>query len=295
MKDAMAWSAVEQAATLVENKLETLLTNSNRDFSLLFESMRYSMFAGGKRIRPFLVMAFSSLFGGQEEPALSFAASVEMVHTYSLIHDDLPCMDNDDYRRGKLANHKMFDEASAVLTGDAMLTLAFEILVDVKASPEICTRAVKCLAAAAGARGMVGGQIMDIKAEKENLPLDVLCRLQNCKTGSLIAASVELGCIAAGVFDEQVLTNCRAYAHGIGRAFQIIDDILDVYGDQKLLGKNIGQDARDGKITYLTYMTKDAAFAEAKRQTDLAKAALKMYSGADLLLSFADALLNRKK
>lgn len=287
-------TASKEAAVLVEKKLADLLSEQNDDLSLLFEGMRYSALAGGKRIRPFLVLAFSSLFGGSRETALSFAAAIEMVHTYSLIHDDLPCMDDDDYRRGKLTNHKIYGEAEAILAGDALLTMAFEAITEAPASAECRVRAVRCLSSAAGARGMVGGQMMDIRAEKESPSLETLRRLHDRKTGALIGAAVELGCIAAGVTDEVTLAACRTYAIGIGRAFQIVDDVLDVYGDTQLLGKNTGQDARDGKTTYLSYLTKEEALAEAAALTEAAKAALHPYAGAEMLLAFADALLKRE-
>ncbi len=288
-------SAANAAAIAVEERLAVLLSDQDSALSMLFEGMRYSALAGGKRIRPFLVLAFSALLGGKKEAALSFAAAVEMVHTYSLIHDDLPCMDNDDYRRGRLTNHKVYGEAAAVLAGDALLTMAFETIAHAETDASCRVRAVQCLAAAAGARGMVGGQMMDIRAEKEKPSLEVLCHLQELKTGALICAAVELGCLAAGVTNEEVLNACRTYASGIGCAFQIVDDVLDVYGDQELLGKSIGQDARDGKVTFLTYMTKEEALTEAAALTATAKKALSGFEGAEMLCSFADALLSREK
>lgn len=288
-------SAASAAAIAVEERLAALLSDQDPALSLLFEGMRYSALAGGKRIRPFLVLAFSALFGGKKEAALSFAAAVEMVHTYSLIHDDLPCMDNDDYRRGRPTNHKVYGEAEAVLAGDALLTMAFEAIANAEADASCRVRAVQCLATAAGARGMVGGQMMDIRAEKEKPSLEVLCHLQELKTGALICAAVELGCLAAGVTDKEALNACRTYAGGIGRAFQIVDDVLDVYGNQELLGKSIGQDARDGKTTFLTYMTREEALAEATALTAAAKEAISGFEGAEMLCSFADALLSREK
>ncbi|MBQ8351736.1 MAG: polyprenyl synthetase family protein [Clostridia bacterium] len=296
MMDMFNWqNASQQAAVLVEKKLADLLGERDQDFSLLFEGMRYSALAGGKRIRPFLTLSIAQLFGGDEEPALSFAAAVEMVHTYSLIHDDLPCMDDDDYRRGRLTNHKVYGEAEAVLAGDALLTMAFEVIANAPADADCRIRAVHALSSAAGARGMVGGQMMDMKAERETPSLATLRRLHDCKTGALIRASAALGCIAAGVQDEDILASCHTYANGIGRAFQIVDDILDVYGDSRLLGKNTGQDAKDGKTTYLSYMTKQEAMQEAVTLTEQAKDALRPYRGSEMLLSFADALLNREK
>lgn len=295
MEKSNLQTAAELSSFLVEKKLAELLSEREGDFARLFEGMRYSALAGGKRIRPFLVLSFSQLFGGDQEVALTFAAAVEMVHTYSLIHDDLPCMDNDDYRRGRLTNHKVFGEAEAVLAGDALLTMAFEAIANAPTENACRIRAVGALASAAGARGMVGGQMMDMKAEKEKPTLKALRRLHDCKTGALIRASVELGCIAAGVQDEKVISDCTAYAYGIGRAFQIVDDVLDVYGDSQMLGKCTGQDERDGKVTYLSYMTKEEALQEAAALTEEAIAALRPYPNAEMLISFASALLNRKK
>ena len=293
---AVDWrSAAIQAARETEETLSALLDDHNPDFIRLFEGMRYSALAGGKRVRPFLTVAFSRLFGGDPATALTFGAAVEMVHTYSLIHDDLPCMDNDDYRRGRLTNHKVYGEAEAVLAGDALLTMAFETISNAPAAAEIRVRAIQILAAAAGARGMVGGQMMDMKAEKEVPTLDELRRLQDRKTGALIDAAVMLGCVASGVQDNKILADCHTYALGIGRTFQIVDDILDVYGDSRALGKNVGQDAKEGKVTYLSYMTREDAFSEAASLTAQAKAALRDYPGSELLLAFADALLNREK
>lgn len=295
MEKSNLQTAAELSSILVEKKLAELLSEREGDFSRLFEGMRYSALAGGKRIRPFLVLSFSQLFGGDQEVALTFAAAVEMVHTYSLIHDDLPCMDNDDYRRGRLTNHKVFGEAEAVLAGDALLTMAFEAIANAPTENDRRIRAVGALALAAGARGMVGGQMMDMKAEKEKPTLKALRRLHDRKTGALIRASVELGCIAAGVQDAKIISDCTAYAYGIGRAFQIVDDVLDVYGDSQMLGKCTGQDERDGKVTYLSYMTKEEALQEAAALTEEAIAALRPYPNAEMLISFASALLNRKK
>ncbi len=296
MKAKDTWqAAAAHIASCTEEKMADLLSCRDPDLARLFEGMQYSVQAGGKRIRPFLVCAFSQLFGGEEKIAISFAAAIEMIHTYSLIHDDLPCMDNDDYRRGRLTNHKVYGEAGAILAGDALLTLAFETLASAPATPEICCAAVRCLASAAGAAGMVGGQIMDIHAEEAPPDLPTLRRLHDRKTGALISAAVELGCLSAGVVDPQVLAACRTYASGIGRAFQIVDDVLDVYGDAKLLGKATGQDAKDGKITYLSYLDQNGAMQEARELTEAAKAAICSYPGSCMLCEFADALLMRKK
>lgn len=284
-----------RAAQDTENALAAALSVPDPDTATLFEGMRYSALAGGKRIRPCLTLAFAELFGGRREDALPLAVAVEMVHTYSLIHDDLPCMDNDDYRRGRLTNHKVYGEAAAVLAGDALLTMAFgQIAAAPLPAPDV-VRAVACLSRAAGAVGMVGGQVMDMRAEKTPATLSEVERLQDRKTGALIRAAAELGCIAAGVTDAAVLENARAYATAVGRAFQIIDDILDVYGNAENMGKKTGQDARDGKITYMSFMNREEAFACAADLTAQAKAALSAYPGSDMLSALADHLLARTK
>ncbi len=293
MKTNTLNEAMASAAKNTEACLSDLLEEKDPDLALLFEGMRYSAMAGGKRIRPFLTLTFCKMLGGEEKNAIYFAAALEMVHTYSLIHDDLPCMDDDDLRRGKPTNHKVFGEAEAVLTGDALLTMAFEALTKAPVSAECAVRAVRCLSEAAGARGMVGGQMMDIRAEKIPPDKETLVRLHSRKTGALIRAAAELGCIAAGVSDEKTVSACRAYANGIGLAFQIVDDILDRYGDTASLGKRVGQDEKDGKTTFLSFATKDEAYFEAERLTNEAKAALSDFLGAEDLLALADSLLYR--
>lgn len=291
----MLEDAMRTAAERVSAALLRALTVDDPDYAVLFDSMRYSALAGGKRIRPYLVFAFCALFGGRAEDAEPLAAAVEMVHTYSLIHDDLPCMDNDDYRRGRLTNHKVYGEAGAVLAGDALLTLAFETIGASGLSDAQIAAATRCLASGAGARGMVGGQIMDIAAEQSAPDLPTLERLHDRKTGALIRAACELGCIAAGVTDGKKREDACRYAAGIGRAFQIVDDILDVYGDAALLGKSTGQDEADGKTTFLSFMSREEAYACAFRLTEDAKSALQGYSGADQLIALADLLLQRNK
>lgn len=282
-----------QDACLTEDKLRELLSSNDAGLAPLFEAMNYSLFAGGKRIRPFLVLAFSRLFGGDREAALSYAAAIEMVHTYSLIHDDLPCMDDDDLRRGRPTNHKVFGEANAVLAGDALLTLAFETIAGAPTAPALALLAVSILSRAAGCRGMVGGQIMDMAAETTPPDLSTLRRLQSLKTGALIIAAAELGCLSAGITGGERMEAARTYAGAIGRAFQITDDILDAYGSTEALGKQTGQDARDGKTTYLSFLSREEAYAAAREESECAKAALASYDSAQTLTELADYLLNR--
>ena len=220
---------------------------------MLYDAMRYSLLAGGKRLRPVLVLEACRLCGGDTEAALPFAGAIEMVHTYSLIHDDLPCMDDDDLRRGRPTNHKVYGEATAVLAGDALLTAAFETMLapGQPLPPERLTAAAGILARAAGGEGMVGGQILDMAGEERSLALAEVEELQRLKTGALITAALEMGWAVAGGTEAQ-REALRTYGARLGLAFQIQDDILDVVGDQAALGKPVGSDARSGKTTFVT-------------------------------------------
>ena len=226
---------------------------------MLYDAMRYSLLAGGKRLRPVLTLEACFLCGGSVEAALPFAGAVEMVHTYSLIHDDLPCMDDDDLRRGRPTNHKVYGEATAVLAGDGLLTAAFEsMLVPGQAlPPERIVLAAGILARAAGGEGMVGGQILDMAGEERSLALAEVEELQRLKTGALITAALEMGWAVAGGTEAQ-REALRTYGARLGLAFQIQDDILDVVGDQAALGKPVGSDARSGKTTFVTLKGVDA-------------------------------------
>lgn len=215
----------------------------------LYDAMRYSLLAGGKRIRPVLVLEFCRICGGDWHTALPFAAAIEMVHTYSLIHDDLPSMDNDDYRRGRLTNHKVYGEAQAILAGDALLTAAFDTIASAEAAPETAIAIVRILASAAGEKGMVGGQILDIDGEGHTLSEEQVHTIHALKTGALISAACRMGAVAGGGTQEQLLA-AGAYADAIGLAFQIRDDMLDVLGDAEKLGKATGMDVN--KSTFVT-------------------------------------------
>lgn len=217
---------------------------------MLLEAMEHSLFAGGKRLRPALCLAWAEMFGASRENILPAAAALECIHTYSLIHDDLPAMDNDDLRRGKPASHKRFGEALAILAGDGLLTEAFGLMLSASVPPERVLRAGRCVAQAAGASGMVGGQALDMQwTGQAQTRLEDLSRMQGLKTGAMLRASCECGAILAGATDADVQ---RAVSYGthIGRAFQIADDILDVVGDAKTMGKPVGSDEGKGKVTY---------------------------------------------
>lgn len=261
----------------------------------VLDAMGYSASAGGKRIRPCLTMEFCRVCGGDPKRALPFACGVEMVHTYSLIHDDLPCMDDDDMRRGRPSCHRQFDEATALLAGDGLLTMAFGALSSAELPPERIAAAVAELAYQAGAFGMVGGQEMDLENEKGNpsdFPLEALKTAYEKKTCALLEASCRLGVIAAGGTAEQ-LAAAGDYGRQLGLAFQIIDDILDVTGDEKTLGKPVGSDAQNGKPTYATVLGLEGAREEAARYTGAALEALKAFPQNEKLTELTRSLLVR--
>lgn len=266
------------------------------DLETLLNSERYSLFAGGKRIRPALTLEFCRLFGGEDEAALPFACAVEMIHTYSLIHDDLPCMDNDDLRRGKPTNHKVFGETMALLAGDSLLTGAFEVAASNRAAgTEISAMAVAYLAQSAGRYGMVGGQVIDLEGENKKLTLDQLIKLHSMKTGALISAAAVMGALAAGVtLTDPRMKDVITYAENIGLAFQIVDDILDQTGDAEALGKNVGVDAEHHKNTFLSFYSVEQAQFYADRLTAEAITALRKYRGSETLCAIAEWLAERK-
>ena len=265
----------------------------------LFDSFEYSLYAGGKRLRPFLVLEFCEACGAEHTDAVSYAAAIEMIHTFSLIHDDLPCMDNDDMRRGKPTNHKVFGETCALLAGDALSLYAFSAACDNGLSAEQNVRAMKLLAENAGVCGMIAGQQIDIMAENKKSDEALLTLLQNKKTGALFEASCLLGCIAAGKNenDKEYLA-AKEFARHIGLGFQITDDILDVCGDAEILGKNIGSDEQNGKTTFVTLLGLEGAKSKAKYELDMAKDALGILkeNGADItaLLQLCDFIYERK-
>ena len=287
---------MDRDATMTEDALRKCYVEDD-DVRVLLDAERYSLFAGGKRIRPMLTLEFCRLFGGEDAAALPFACAVEMIHTYSLIHDDLPCMDNDDMRRGKPTNHKVFGEATAVLAGDSLLTGAFEVAAsNTVAGAEASAMAVAYLASCAGRYGMIGGQIMDLEGENRTLTLDELLRLHSLKTGALIGAAAVLGALAAGVsITDSCMEDVVTFAENIGLAFQIVDDILDATGDAEVLGKDVGGDAAHGKNTFLSFYTVEEAQFYADRLTHEAVAVLRKYPNSDTLCALAEWLATRKK
>ena len=296
MTEEMLELLMHRNAVITEDALKNYYVE-DEDIKNLLDSERYSLFAGGKRIRPMLTIEFCKLFGGTEEAALPFACAVEMIHTYSLIHDDLPCMDDDDMRRGKPTNHKVFGESTALLAGDALLTGAFEAAAaNTAVGAEISAKAVAYLASCAGRYGMVGGQIMDLEGEKRKLSLDELLKLHSLKTGALIGAAAVLGALAAGVeFSAPAMKDVVTYAENIGLAFQIVDDILDCTGDSAILGKNVGVDAEHQKSTFLSFYSVEEAQFYADRLTQEAIGAIRKYPESDALRTLAEWLSTRKK
>ena len=284
-----------RVAEAIDGQFDRLLTVPDDARAELYETMRHAVIGGGKRLRPLLVMTTARLFNVDDRCCLRAAAAVEAMHVYSLIHDDLPCMDDDDTRRGKPTAHKAFGEAQAVLAGDALQTLAFELLSDERTHTDPFVRAemVACLAKAAGASGMVGGQMMDIVAETTSFDLQTVTRLQQLKTGALISASVEIGAILGRVPNEG-RKGLRGYAHDLGLAFQIADDIMDVEGNEELAGKALQKDKAAGKQTFLTLMGLERAREQAQILVDQAKSHLKAYGAeADLLRAIAEYTVQR--
>lgn len=262
----------------IENALSAYLDKTDSQYGILYDVMRYSTLGGGKRIRPFLTMEFCRLYGGSEAAATPFACAVELIHNYSLTHDDLPCMDNDDYRRGRPSAHKKFGEANALLAGDALLTYAFEIASTNKAvKPETALEAVRIMAAGAGTRGMVGGQQLDLNGVHGSFDYNTLLRMNTMKTGALIRTACLLGCIAAGQKDTD---KAACFADRLGLAFQIIDDIHDEHTEAD-------------KITFLNFMTVEKARSIAKELTDEACGILDGIKGSETLKQLAVYLLHR--
>jgi len=256
----------------------------------LFEAMRYSLLAGGKRIRPVLVMEFCRACGGDWEKAVPFAGALEMIHTYSLIHDDLPCMDNDDYRRGRLTNHKVYGEAAAVLAGDGLLTAAFEAASNADADPETVVAVVRTLSGCAGELGMVGGQMLDLEGETRPFSDEEIHTVQSLKTGALLAAACRLGVLTAGGSEEQ-LCAAEAYARSLGLAFQMQDDILDVTGDFQKLGKKTGMD--EHKNTFVRLYGVERCREMVREETARAVGALSRFPDRAFLTALAEALAVR--
>lgn len=288
--------AMNDTADEVSEVLDDLLERMEGPENRLLEAMRYSALGGGKRVRPFLVVASADLFGVGRESSLRAAAAIEMIHCYSLIHDDLPAMDDDELRRGRPTAHIKFDEATAILAGDALLTKAFEVLASPETHSDGNVRAELCLAyaKAAGDRGMVGGQMLDIVAGDHELDVAEITRLQRMKTGELISVSCEAGCVL-GKASTQMRTVLRGYAHDIGLAFQIADDLLDVEGSADEVGKATGKDEAAGKATFVSLLGADRAREQANLLVEQAIDHLNVFGEkAVLLQDLARFIISRK-
>ena len=288
--------ALAQAAQLTDVALDKLLIVPPDLEARVYEAMRYAALAPGKRLRPFLVLAGARLFGVARRCALQVATAIEMVHAYSLVHDDLPVMDDSDLRRGRPTCHKEFDEATAVLAGDGLLTAAFGVLADpdTHGDPAVRCELVAALAAAAGAAGMVGGQMIDLIAEHRTLDIGAITRLQRMKTGALIAFSCEAGAILAKAPNEP-RSALRGYAHDLGLAFQIADDLLDVEGSAAETGKPVGADAAAGKATFVSILGVARARTQAELLVGQAVAHLDLFEQrAELLREAARFVITRR-
>jgi farnesyl diphosphate synthase len=289
--------ALERIQSDIDAAFDAYLPVPDDTSARLVEAMRYATIGGGKRVRPLLLAAVAELYGVDRTAAIHAGCAVEAIHAYSLIHDDLPCMDDDDLRHGKPTVHRAFDEATAVLAGDALHALAFDILVrpEITGDPFVRAELVAALARASGHEGMAGGQMMDMVSDGQDYDLRQVTRLQQLKTGALLAASVEMGAILGRVAPEGRV-HWRAYARDIGLAFQIADDLLDVEGDPDKAGKALRKDEGQGKATFVTLMGVEPARAQAKMLTDQAIARLASHGeDASLLKALARYIVERDR
>ncbi|MCH5194227.1 MAG: polyprenyl synthetase family protein [Oscillospiraceae bacterium] len=286
---------LRELADMADNELEKIKAHALSDAGeqrQVIEAMWYSVSAGGKRIRPVLVLEFCSICGGDVKNALPAACALEMIHTFSLIHDDLPCMDDDDLRRGKPSCHKAYGEAMALLAGDALLNLAYETICQGEGvSAETKLALISELSAAVGSNGMIGGQVIDTCYEK-SLSEKQLLEMYSMKTGALLKAACRMGCISAGA-DSEIIRQAGSYAEKLGLAFQIIDDILDITGDEKLLGKPIGSDAKEGKVTYASLAGTERSQKAASDLTNEALMILDSFDNSQFLKDLTVFLLKR--
>lgn len=291
LQQAMASTAIDVEATL-----QKVMASEDEPERRLFDAMRYAALGGGKRLRPFLVLQGAGLFSVSRKSALRAAAAIELIHCYSLVHDDLPAMDDDDLRRGKPTVHKAFDEATAILAGDALLTLAFEVLAhpDTHSNPDVRCRLVAALARAAGAHGMVAGQMIDLSVGAREVDIGEITRLQRLKTGALIGFACEAGAMLGQAAEAQHEA-LRGYAHDLGLAFQIADDLLDVEGTAEEVGKAVGKDADQGKATFVSILGPERARAQAHMLVEQAVAHLAIFDEkADFLRKVTQYIVERR-
>jgi geranylgeranyl diphosphate synthase type II len=285
---------LKKKAAVVEEALERFLPAPDTYPPLVHQAMRYSVLGGGKRLRPALVLASAEVAGGSPQDVLPAACALELIHAYSLIHDDLPAMDNDDYRRGKLTSHKVYGEAMAILAGDALLTLAFQLLCECRCSrPEDIVKVIREAAVGAGTMGLIGGQVVDTFSAGEEINADTLEYIHRHKTGAIYRVAVRTGAILAGAGKEE-LARLTGYADYMGLAFQIKDDILDIEGDEKKLGKPVGSDVRNKKATYPALFGLEQSKEKARAAVESAKAALSAFGGeADFLRALVEYVIKR--
>lgn len=285
----------QERCKLIDQQLAELVPSSNVRPAIIFEAMQYSLFAGGKRLRPILLMAAADAVGGNGLDYLRIACGLEMIHTYSLIHDDLPAMDNDDYRRGKLTNHKVYGEGIAILAGDGLLTHAFDtMLLQTNIEPGRLIQVIREISVAAGPCGMVGGQAVDLESEGKVLEKETVQFMHQAKTGALFKAAIRAGALLADASDDK-LAALTKYADCFGLAFQITDDILDVVGSQDKIGKPVGSDIRNQKATYVTLYSLEEAQKMARQVVDEALETLQSFGPeADMLRKFVTYLLARE-
>lgn len=289
---------LQKKIEITDRALDKYLPQEGHPQKVLFDAMRYSVFAGGKRLRPILMMAASEFVEGRLEDVLPFACAMEMIHTYSLIHDDLPAMDNDDYRRGKLTNHKVYGDAIAILAGDGLLNYAVELMLQAiledNANSMRKILAMKEIASAAGVYGMIGGQVVDLMSENKKIDKNTLDFIHNHKTAALIIASIRAGAILGGANDAE-LKALTEFAKNIGLGFQITDDILDIIGDEQKLGKKIGSDMEKHKSTYPSIHGLDISIKKVKELFDQGIRAIDHFGErADFLVCLADYLVKRE-
>lgn len=285
---------LKSKAEEVNQELQSLLNFNNDITPQLTEAMEYSLLSGGKRIRPVLSLMTAELMDGNYSAALKAGSALEMIHSYSLIHDDLPAMDDDQLRRGKKTNHLVFGEAAAILAGDALLTYAFEVLSVIKIDPESRLKLIQNTAQFAGCQGMVGGQILDLEAENKNLSLSEMKKVHRLKTGALIKAAVLNGLYCSDYTEEEEKA-LTAYAENIGVLFQIVDDLLDLTGETEKMGKVVGRDEELNKSTYPKLLGLEAAQKEAEKYAERAKDELSIFGEkANDLKDLVDYILNRQ-
>jgi geranylgeranyl diphosphate synthase type II len=287
----------EEKVSLVDEYLQHIIEVKDNPQKIIYEAMNYSLLSGGKRLRPVLLLGAYEIFKEDLTEALPFAAAIEMIHTYSLIHDDLPAMDNDDYRRGKLTNHKKFGEANAILAGDALLNKAFETALDATLSGNSMNKikALLIISQSSGTEGMIGGQVVDMEGPSKISSIEDLKYMYSLKTGALIKSSLVAGAVLGGAKKTEIKA-LETYGEKLGIAFQIKDDILDVTGTQEMLGKTIGSDAANNKITYLTFKSMEESKADVEKLTEEAIGSIKVFgSKAKYLLELAKYLTHREK